>query len=102
MLFLYTFFPRLQTPVKDIKRHIPSNMPAADICGAFIELGFNVTSVKQIYTTHKSNSKGEFKSTSLLLSLIFLLRAEMTQKIFKLIGLCHISIKWRHAKARVA
>jgi hypothetical protein len=88
----YTFFPKSQKRIKAIIRHLPSNTPAEEIYEALVELGFDAVSVKQMTTSHRSPLEDPAKG-NLPLFLITLPRNEKSQDIFKLTGLCHISIK---------
>jgi hypothetical protein len=53
-----------------------------------VELGFDIISVKQMSTTHRS--QGSSKSLPLLL--ITLPRSDKSQEIYKLTSLCYIAI----------
>jgi hypothetical protein len=57
-----------------------------------VELGFDAISVKQITTSRRPPSQDHARG-NLPLFLITLPRTEKSQDIFKLTGLCHISIK---------
>jgi hypothetical protein len=91
-LSFFSFFPKSQKPVKAVIRHIPSVIPAEEICEALMELGFDVISVKQMNSTHQISSDDPEKSR-LPLFLVTLPRTEKSQDIFTLASLCHISIK---------
>jgi hypothetical protein len=84
-------FPKSQRPVKAVIRHLPSNTPAEEIYEPLVELGFDVISGKQMTTTRRSPSEDPEKS-DLPLFLITLPKTEKSQEIFKLTGVCHISI----------
>jgi hypothetical protein len=88
-LSFYTFFPKFQKPIKAVIRHLPPNTPAEEIYEALVELGFDMYSVT---TTRRSPSQ-DSEHSNLPLYLITLPRSEKSQDIFKLTGLCHISIK---------
>jgi hypothetical protein len=88
----YTFFPKSQKPIKAVIRHLPSNTPAEEICEALVELRFDTISVRQMTTTRRSPLQNP-EHSNLPLYLITLPRTEKSQDIFKLTGLCHISIK---------
>jgi hypothetical protein len=49
-------------PLKTVIRHLPSNTPAEEIYEALVDLGFDVTSVKQITTYRWSPSEDPGKS----------------------------------------
>jgi hypothetical protein len=91
-LKFYTFFPKSLKPIKAVIRHLPTNTPAGEIYEALVDLGFDVTSVRQMTTSRRPPSEDPGKS-NLPLFLITLPRTEKSQGIFKLTGLCHISIK---------
>jgi PAX-interacting protein 1 len=88
----YTFFPKSQKPIKAVIRHLSPNTPAEEICEALVELGFDTISVRQMTTTRRSPSQ-DSEHSNLPLYFITLPRTEKPQDIFKLTGLCHISIK---------
>jgi hypothetical protein len=80
-------------------RHLPSNTPAEDIPHGLVSLGFDVISVKQMTSTRRSPAEGT-SQVKLPLFLIPLPRTEKSQEIYKLDGLCHISIKVEAYKAQ--
>jgi hypothetical protein len=57
-----------------------------------VDLGYDVISVKQMSTTRRSTTEGP-SSINLPLFLITLPRTTKSLEIFKLTGICHISIK---------
>jgi hypothetical protein len=91
-LKFYTFFPKSLKPIKDVIRHLPTNTPAGEIYEALVDLGFDIANVRQMTTSRWPPSEDPGKS-NLSLFLITLPRTEKSQGIFKLTGLCHISIK---------
>jgi hypothetical protein len=90
--FSFYTFPKSQKPIKVIIWHLPPNTPAEEIYEVLVKLGFDTISFKQMTTTCLSPSQDPEKS-NLPLFLITLPRTEKSQDIFKLMGLCHISIK---------
>jgi hypothetical protein len=68
-------------------------MPAKVICEALEELCFKVISVKQMFSNCRKSPDGGPKSTDLPVFLVTLARKKKSQEMFKLTGLCHISIK---------
>jgi hypothetical protein len=91
-LSYFTFFPKSQKPIKAVIRHLPANTLAEEIYQALVALGFDAISVKQMATSRRFPSEDPTKG-NLPLFLITLPRTEKSQDIFKLTGLCHISIK---------
>jgi hypothetical protein len=57
-LSYFTFFPKSEKPIKAVICHLPSNTPAQDISDGLMDLGFDIISVKQISSTHRSPSQG--------------------------------------------
>jgi hypothetical protein len=68
-------------------------MPAEGIYKALAELGFCVTSVKQMRSARGPPAEVVSKPINLPLFLITLPRTEKSQDIFKLTGFCHMAIK---------
>jgi hypothetical protein len=99
-LSYYFFFPKSQKAIKAILRHIPSNTPASDISEGLVTLGFDVISVKQMTTSHRSPSEGTI-TRNLPLFLITLPRTAKSQEIFKLQYVCHISIRVKAYRAQI-
>jgi hypothetical protein len=91
-LSFFTFYPKSEKPIKAVIRHLPPNTPAEDICDGLMSLGFDVVSVKQMTTTHRSPSE-EPKTINLPLFLVTLPRTVKSQEIFQLPSLCHIAIR---------
>jgi hypothetical protein len=54
----FTFHPKSLKPIKAVIRHLPLNTPAEDISKGLMNLGFDIISVKQMSTTHRSPSQG--------------------------------------------
>jgi hypothetical protein len=81
--------------MKAVIRHLPSLTPAEEIYEALQELGFDIISDKQMTSSRRPHPESGTNPTnhSLPLFLITLPRNEKSQQIFKLTGLCHISIK---------
>jgi hypothetical protein len=52
-LSFFSIFSKSQKPIKAIIRHLPSITLAEKICGALVELSFDVISIKQMTTTRK-------------------------------------------------
>jgi hypothetical protein len=42
----FTFYSKSQKPIKAVIRHLPITTPAEDISDGFVDLGFDLTSVK--------------------------------------------------------
>jgi hypothetical protein len=95
----FTFYLKFQKPIKAVIRHLPSNTPAEDISDGLVDLGYDIISVKQMSTTRQSSTEGP-SSINLPLFLFTLPRSTKSQEIFKLTGLCHISIKAEAYKAQ--
>jgi hypothetical protein len=95
----FTFYPKSQKPIKAVIRHLPISTPAEDISDGLVGLGFDVISVKQMSSTRRSSAEGS-THVNLPLFLITLPRNPKSQEIFKLRGLCHISIKVEAYKAQ--
>jgi hypothetical protein len=91
-LSYFTFFPKSQKPIKAVIRHLLINCPAQDISEGLIDLGFDIMSVKQMTTIHRSQSKGT-ETRNLPLYLIALPRMAKSQEVFKLTAHCHIAIQ---------
>jgi hypothetical protein len=81
--------------MKAVIRHLPSVTPAEEIYEALRDLGFDVMSVKQMTSSRRSLPEAGQMSANvpLPLFLITLPKNEKSQEIFKLTGLCHISMK---------
>jgi hypothetical protein len=97
-LSYYTFYPKSENPIKAVIRHLPVNTPAEDINEGLVDLGFDVISVKQMSTAHRSS--GGTAHITLLLFLVTLPRTTKSQDLFKLSNLCHISIKVESYKSQ--
>jgi hypothetical protein len=91
-LSYFSFFTKSEKPIKAVIRHLPINTLAEDISDRLENLSFDVISVKQMTSTHRS-SPDDHKSANLPLFLITLPRSEKSQEIFRLPSLCHIAIK---------
>jgi hypothetical protein len=48
----FTFYPKSQKPIKAVERYLPVSTPAEEICDGWVNLGFEVISVKRKSTTH--------------------------------------------------
>jgi hypothetical protein len=96
-LHFFIFHPKSLKPFKVVIRRLPSVSPAEEIYEALTDLGFDVMSVKQIMSSRRSLPEAGQKSANVpltqLLFLITLPKNEKSQEIFKLTGLCHISIQ---------
>jgi hypothetical protein len=92
LLSYFTFYPKSEKPIKAVVRHLPQNTPAEDICDGLVSLDFDVISVKQMRTTHRSPPE-EFKITNLPLFLVTLPRTTKSQEVFHLPILWHIAIR---------
>jgi hypothetical protein len=88
----FTYYPKIQKPIKAVIRHLPSNTPAEDLSDGLADLGYDVISVKQMSTTRRSTTEGP-SSINLPLFLITLPRTTKFQEIFKLTSLWQILIK---------
>jgi hypothetical protein len=91
-LHYFTVYPKFQKPIKAVIRYLPSNIPAEDISDSLVSLGCDVISVKQLTSTRRLSAEGT-SQVNLPLFLITLLRTTKSQEIYKVYGLCHISIK---------
>jgi hypothetical protein len=98
-LHYFTFHPKSQKPIKAVIRHLPFNTPAEDISDGLVSLGFDVISVKQMTSTRRPSAEGA-SQINLPLFLVTLPRNQKSQDIFKITGLCHISIKVEAYKAQ--
>jgi hypothetical protein len=98
-LSYFTFFPKSDRPVKAVIRHLPIDTPAEDISDGLVSLGFDVVSVKQMSAARRSPPQGT-TTVNLPLFLVTLPRTAKSQEIFKLTGLCHISIRVEAYKAQ--
>jgi hypothetical protein len=94
-LSFFTFHPKSLKPIKAVIQHIPSVTPAEGIYEALTEFGFDVMSVKQMTSSRRSLPEAGQKpaKVSLPIFIINLNRKEKSQEIFKLTGLCHISVR---------
>jgi hypothetical protein len=81
-LFYCSFFPKSETPIKAVLRHLPSNTLSEDIYDGLVTQGFDVVSVKQM-TTRRSPSEGT-ATRNLPLFLITPPRTAKSQEIVKL------------------
>jgi hypothetical protein len=54
----FTYYPKYLKPFKAVIRHLPMNTPAEDISEGLMELGFDIINVKQMTSTHRSQSEG--------------------------------------------
>jgi hypothetical protein len=90
-LSYFTYFPKSEKPIKAVIRHRSSNTPAQDIRDGLTDLGFDIISVKHMYSTRRSPSQVTL-TRNLPLFLITLPRTTRSQEIFQLTALCHISI----------
>jgi hypothetical protein len=97
----FTFFPKSQKPIKAVICHLPHNTPAEDISDGLVNLGFDIISVKQMTTTHRSSTDGQ-TSINLPLYLITLPRTLKSQDIFQIRSLWHIAIKVEAYKAQTS
>jgi hypothetical protein len=86
----YTFYPKSMKSITAVIRHLPLNTPAEDISEGLVDLGFDVTSVKQMSSIRRTPDKAP-KNRPLFL--ITLPGTAKSQEIFKLPPLCHIAIK---------
>jgi hypothetical protein len=98
-LHYFTFYPKSLKPIKALIRHLPLNTPAQDISDRLMDLGFDIISVKNMLTTHRSPSEGTL-SKNLPLFLITLPRTAKAQEIFRLTALCHIAIRVETCRAQ--
>jgi endonuclease V-like protein UPF0215 family len=53
-LSYYTFYPKAEKPIKAVLCHLPNNTPAQDISDGLVDLGFDVTSIKEMSSAHRS------------------------------------------------
>jgi hypothetical protein len=53
-LTFYTFYLKLETPIKAIIHHLPYNTPAEDIADGLLGLGFDIVNAKQMSTSCRS------------------------------------------------
>jgi hypothetical protein len=88
----FTFCPKSQ-------KHFTVSAPAEDILYGLVDLGFDIISVKQMYTTCRSPAEGTTTVNNPLF-LITLPRMSKSHEIFKLTSLCHIAIKVEVYKAQ--
>jgi hypothetical protein len=93
----FTFYPKSQKPIKAVICHLPLNTPAEDISDGLVNLGFDVTSVKQMTTTSQSPSEGT-TTKNLPHFLIIVLRMAKSQEILNLPRLCYTAIRVRAYK----
>jgi hypothetical protein len=98
-LSYFTFVPKSDRPIKAVIRHLPLDTPAEDISDGLVSLGFDIVSVKQMSAARRSPAQGT-TTVKLPLFLVTLPRTTKSQEIFKLTGLCHISIKVEAYKAQ--
>jgi hypothetical protein len=56
-LKFYTFFPKSLKPIKAVIRHLTANTYAGEIYEALVDLGFDVTSVRQITASLRRSRK---------------------------------------------
>jgi hypothetical protein len=98
-LSFYTFFPKSEKPFEAIIRHLPMNTPAEDISDGFVDLGFDVISVRQMTTTRRTSQQGS-STPNLPLFLIKLSRTAKSYDTFRLTNLCHIAIRVESYRAQ--
>jgi hypothetical protein len=90
-LSYYTFYPKVEKPIKAVICHLPIKTPAEDIADGLLDLGFDVISVRQMSTARRSPEGST--SITLPLFLVTLPRTAKSLDLFKLSSLCHSSIK---------
>jgi hypothetical protein len=95
----FTFYPKSQKPIKAVIWHLPVSAPAEDISDGLVNLGFEVISVKQMSTTHRSPA-GRMATVNIPLFLVNLPRMSKFHEIFKLMSPCHIAIRVEACKAQ--
>jgi hypothetical protein len=86
-------------PVKAVKKHLPNNNSSEDITLALEELGYEVTSAKQM-TAKCPSPEGGVTLVSLPLFLITLVRNQKSLDIFKISNLCNIIVKVEAYKSK--
>jgi hypothetical protein len=86
----FTFYPKSQKPVKAVIWHLPASASIEDISDG-LNFGFDVISVKQMSTTHRSSAEGT-TTVNIPLFIITLPRKSKSHEIFKLMSLCHIAV----------
>jgi hypothetical protein len=100
-LSFYTFFPKYEKPIKAVIRYLPLNTPADDICDGLVSFCFDVVSVKQMTTTHRSPPDVS-NTLNLPLFLVTLPKTAKSQEMFHLPSVCHIAIKVEAYRAQTA
>jgi hypothetical protein len=85
-LFYFTYFPKSEKPIKAVNRHLPFNTPVQDICYGLTNLGFDIISVKQNSSSHRSQPQGT-PPRNLPLFIITLPRSAKSQEIIQLTAL---------------
>jgi hypothetical protein len=98
-LSYFSFFPKPESPIEAVIRHLPLNTPAEDISDMLLSLGFDVISVKQKTTTRRTPPEGS-PTIHLPLFLITLPRTPKSQELFRLTNLCHTAIRVEAYKAQ--
>jgi hypothetical protein len=53
-LSCYTFHPRSEKPIKEVICHLPTNALAKDMADGPVDNGFDVISLRQMSTAHRS------------------------------------------------
>jgi hypothetical protein len=89
-LAYFAFYPKSVRPIKSVLPHLPLNTPVEDIPNGLDDFGFDVISINQMSSTHRSSAEGPTKLPLLLMTVP---RMAKSKDIFKLPSLCHISIK---------
>jgi hypothetical protein len=56
----YFTYPKSQRPIKAVIRYLPFTTPAEDISDGFVDLGFDVISVKQMSATRRPRAGGTY------------------------------------------
>jgi hypothetical protein len=87
----FTFYPTFRKPIKTKIRHLLFTTLAQDISDGFMDLVFDVISVKLMSANLSSPAEGTF-TVNLPLFLITGPRSSKSRGTFQLISLCHIAI----------
>jgi Co/Zn/Cd efflux system component len=96
----FTIYPKSKKPIKVLIWHLPVSTPADDISDGLVNLGFDVISVKQmhVHTTCQSHAEGTISKYSPLPNK--LTYNVKVHEIFKLMSLCHVTIRTGAYKAQ--
>jgi hypothetical protein len=90
-LHFFTFYSKVDKPVKAIIRHLPGNISAEDVAVTLHEADYDI--IVKHTTAKRPTPEGEVTHISVPFFLVTLAWNQKTPEIFKLTGLCNIVMK---------